>query len=136
MSYSGGDAAVVGESSASTNQGYVGIRFCQECNNMLYPKEDKEKKILMYACRNCDYKMVADNNCIYVNKLMHEIDELRHINPEVITDPTLPHTYDHPCPRCKTRDAVFFQAQTRRADDEMRLYYVCCNTDCMHRWTE
>ena len=21
--------------------GYVGIRFCQECNNMLYPKEDK-----------------------------------------------------------------------------------------------
>ena len=45
----------------------------------------QEKKILMYACRNCDYKMAADNNCIYVNKLMHEIDELRHINPEVIT---------------------------------------------------
>ena len=21
--------------------GFVGIRFCQECNNMLYPKEDK-----------------------------------------------------------------------------------------------
>lgn len=29
--------------------GFVGIRFCQECNNMLYPKEDKENKVLMYA---------------------------------------------------------------------------------------
>ncbi|XP_063585669.1 DNA-directed RNA polymerase II subunit RPB9-like isoform X2 [Penaeus indicus] len=116
--------------------GFVGIRFCQECNNMLYPKEDKENKILLYACRNCDYKMPTENNCIYVNKLMHEIDELRHINPEVIQDPTLPRTDDHPCPRCSTRDAVFFQAQTRRAEDEMRLYYVCCNSECTHRWTE
>lgn len=41
---------------------------------MLYPKEDKENKILLYACRNCDYKQVADSNCIYVNKIMHEIE--------------------------------------------------------------
>ena len=26
--------------------GFVGIRFCQECNNMLYPKEDKVMPIL------------------------------------------------------------------------------------------
>ena len=31
--------------------GFVGIRFCQECNNMLYPKEDKSNKVLLYACR-------------------------------------------------------------------------------------
>ena len=36
---------------------------------MLYPKEDKENKQLLYACRNCDYKQLADNNCIYVNKV-------------------------------------------------------------------
>lgn len=29
--------------------GFVGIKFCQECNNMLYPKEDKENKVLLYA---------------------------------------------------------------------------------------
>ena len=51
-------------------------------------------------------------------------------------DPTLPRTDDHPCPRCNAREAVFFQAQTRRAEDEMRLYYVCCNAECTHRWTE
>ncbi|KTG35189.1 hypothetical protein cypCar_00048605 [Cyprinus carpio] len=54
--------------------GFVGIRFCQECNNMLYPKEDKENRILLYACRNCDYQQEADNSCIYVNKITHEVD--------------------------------------------------------------
>lgn len=28
--------------------GFVGIRFCQECNNMLYPKEDK----VIFLCVN------------------------------------------------------------------------------------
>ena len=109
--------------------GFVGIRFCQvrrktlllfarnvktiqlfqECNNMLYPKEDKENKVLLYACRNCDYKQIADNNCIYVNKIMHEVDELTNIVSDVIGDPTLPRSEEHPCPKCKHREAVFFQ---------------------------
>ena len=42
---------------------------------MLYPKEDKENKQLLYACRNCDYKQLADNNCIYVNKVSHNMNE-------------------------------------------------------------
>lgn len=125
-----------GYDSHSEGPGFVGIRFCQECNNMLYPKEDKENKILLYACRNCDYKQHADSKCIYVNKIMHEIDELTHIVSDVISDPTLPRTEDHHCPVCGHREAVFFQAQTRRAEEEMRLYYVCTNPHCAHRWTE
>ena len=46
---------------------------------MLYPKENKDDKVLMYACRNCDYKQIADNNCIYVNKIMHEVRKKRNI---------------------------------------------------------
>uniref|UniRef100_A0A6M2E4E0 DNA-directed RNA polymerase subunit n=1 Tax=Amblyomma tuberculatum TaxID=48802 RepID=A0A6M2E4E0_9ACAR len=116
--------------------GFVGIKFCQECNNMLYPKEDKENRVLLYACRNCDYQQEADNNCIYVNKITHEVDELTQIVSDVVHDPTLPRTEDHTCPKCGHREAVFFQAQSRRAEDEMRLYYVCTNTSCTHRWTE
>ena len=60
---------------------------------MLYPKEDKENRALLYAvsdlkkvdlfalltysfkqCRNCDFKTLADNHCVYVNKIMHEIE--------------------------------------------------------------
>lgn len=33
----------------------VGILFCVECNNMLYPKEDKANRMLNYVCRNCGY---------------------------------------------------------------------------------
>ena len=38
----------------SAGPGFVGIRFCQECNNMLYPREDKQNRVLLYACRSVD----------------------------------------------------------------------------------
>ena len=41
----------ISRSKMSEGPGFVGIRFCQECNNMLYPKEDKSNKVLLYACR-------------------------------------------------------------------------------------
>ncbi|EMP27076.1 DNA-directed RNA polymerase II subunit RPB9 [Chelonia mydas] len=61
------------------------------CNNMLYPKEDKENRILLYACRNCDYQQEADNSCIYVNKITHEVE-------------------------CGHKEAVFFQSHSARAE--------------------
>ena len=94
----------------SEGPGFVGIRFCLECNNMLYPKEDKSNKVLLYACRlvgserrgeirsesffhlsrNCDYRQMADSCCIYVNKIMHEVDAITNIVTDVVSDPTLP----------------------------------------------
>ncbi|KAI4904808.1 hypothetical protein NFI96_026884 [Prochilodus magdalenae] len=106
------------------------------CNNMLYPKEDKENRILLYACRNCDYQQEADNSCIYVNKITHEVDELTQIIADVSQDPTLPRTEDHPCPKCGHKEAVFFQSHSMKAEDAMRLYYVCTAPHCGHRWTE
>ncbi|XP_063819845.1 DNA-directed RNA polymerase II subunit RPB9 isoform X3 [Pseudophryne corroboree] len=108
-------------------------------NNMLYPKEDKENRILLYAvskCRNCDYQQEADNSCIYVNKITHEVDELTQIIADVSQDPTLPRTEDHPCSKCGHKEAVFFQSHSARAEDAMRLYYVCTAPHCGHRWTE
>ena len=26
-------------------------------NNILYPKDDREQKVLLYACRNCDHQV-------------------------------------------------------------------------------
>nr|CAG4652328.1 EOG090X0J86 [Triops cancriformis] len=138
------------EPKSDSGPGFIGIRFCQEwsliiliflkridesSNNMLYPKEDKENRVLLYACRNCDFKQLADNNCIYVNKIMHEVDELTQIVSDVISDPTLPRSEEHPCPKCGHREAVFFQATSRRAEEEMRLYYVCTNSHCTHPGT-
>ncbi|XP_065826598.1 DNA-directed RNA polymerase II subunit RPB9-like [Oscarella lobularis] len=122
--------------STGKGPGFVGIKFCQECNNMLYPKEDKQNRILVYACRNCDFREEADNPCIYVNKITHEIDELTQIIADVTADPTLPRTKDRPCPSCGHTESVFFQSQTKRAEGGMRLYYVCTSPDCNHRWIE
>ena len=35
------------ENAGGEGPGFVGIRFCQECNNMLYPKEDKVATVEM-----------------------------------------------------------------------------------------
>ncbi|CAD5224390.1 unnamed protein product [Bursaphelenchus okinawaensis] len=116
--------------------GFRGIKFCPECNNMLYPRENLHEKVLMYACRNCDHAEYADNQCIYVNRIHHQVDELTQIVSDLREDPTLPKTDNHPCPACGHRNSVFFHAQSRRAEEEMRLYYVCINATCGHRWTD
>ncbi|KRX20351.1 Trehalase [Trichinella nelsoni] len=100
-------------------------------NNILYPKEDKSRRCLLYACRNCSY--VTDDIvsvCVYTNKLRREIDELAQVNVDVIYDPTLPKTDDHSCPLCNNSEAVFFQSQNTKAEpnnkvslDKM-MYYV------------
>ncbi|KYO25343.1 DNA-directed RNA polymerase II subunit RPB9 [Alligator mississippiensis] len=89
-----------------------------------------------WLCRNCDYQQEADNSCIYVNKITHEVDELTQIIADVSQDPTLPRTEDHPCQKCGHKEAVFFQSHSARAEDAMRLYYVCTAPHCGHRWTE
>jgi len=61
--------------SASDGPWFVGIKFCQEYNDMLYPKEDKQNKRLLYSCRNSDFQMEADIMCVYVNKIAHEVNE-------------------------------------------------------------
>lgn len=91
--------------------------------------------------------------------------ELTQIIGDVIADPTLPRTEDHPCPKCAHKESVFFQSHSTKAEvcslislgelsaasrclhrvfiqvnvllqEGMRLYYVCTNPQCVHRWTE
>lgn len=90
-----------------------------------------------------------------MNRITHEINEMANICTDVIQvrlssliemisnfklmlpqDPTMPRSDDHPCPRCRHREAVFFQSDTKKAAADMRLYYVCTNTNCCHRWSE
>ncbi|KAK4586531.1 hypothetical protein RGQ29_023610 [Quercus rubra] len=85
------------------------MKFCRECNNILYPKEDKDQKILLYACRNCDHQEVADNNCVYRNEIHHSVGERTQVLQDVTADPTLPRTKAVRCTQCNHGEAVFFQ---------------------------
>lgn len=34
-------------------------------NNILYPKEDRDQKILLYACRNCDHQVPSSSSPLF-----------------------------------------------------------------------
>jgi len=51
------------------------MRFCRECNNMLYPRENRERKRLEYVCqlKDCNYvERNVENSCVFVNELIKD----------------------------------------------------------------
>ncbi|KAL0368179.1 UNVERIFIED_CONTAM: DNA-directed RNA polymerases II, IV and V subunitB [Sesamum calycinum] len=90
--------------------GILPLAQLRTSNNILYPKEDKEQKILLYACRNCDHQEVADNNCVYRNEIHHSVGERTQVLQDVAADPTLPRTKSVRCASCGHGEAVFFQS--------------------------
>lgn len=46
----------------------VDLKFSS--NNMLYPKEDRSSKTLLFACRNCDHQEEATEHRVYRNNVM------------------------------------------------------------------
>ncbi|KAL3686924.1 hypothetical protein R1sor_013233 [Riccia sorocarpa] len=112
------------------------MKFCPECNNILYPKEDKQRKILLYACRNCDHQEVAEHNCVYRNVVNHNNkEEKTQAVEDVVSDPTLPRTRSVRCAKCQHNEAVFLQASAR-GEEGVTLLYVCCNPNCGNRWRD
>eukprot|EP00897_Mesotaenium_endlicherianum_P000700 jgi/Mesen1/10630/ME000894S10206 len=111
------------------------MKFCPECNNILYPRADKEQMVLQYACRNCEHQEVADKNCVYRNEVHHTADERTQVLQDVTADPTLPRTKAVRCAKCQHGEAVFFQA-TSRGEEGMTLFFVCCNPNCGFRWRD
>ena len=61
----------------------VKLRFCPNSNDLLYPKEDRERQKLVYVCRNCDYMMNADSDCVYRNSIAHTSDEVTAVIQDV-----------------------------------------------------
>ncbi|KAI0752579.1 hypothetical protein C8Q80DRAFT_1147052 [Daedaleopsis nitida] len=105
------------------------LHFCSECNNLLYPKADPQRRIMVYACRICAYDEIGENQCVYKNDLLTVTKEQLGVINDLTSDPTLAHS-DKECPHCKHTDAVFFQDQSKRKETRMILFYVCtkCNS--------
>lgn len=96
---------------------------------MLYPKEDKAEKRLLYQCRNCPYAELADSPRVYRHELITSIGETAGVVDDIGSDPKLPRS-DKRCPECGYNECVFFQSQQRRRDTSMVLFYVCL--ECKH----
>ncbi|KAB5538357.1 hypothetical protein DKX38_015890 [Salix brachista] len=101
------------------------MKFCRECNNILYPREDRDEK------SSCTLAATV----ITRNEVHHSVAERTQVLQDVATDPTLPRTKAVTCTVCNHPEAVFFQA-TSRGEEVMTLFFVCCNPNCGHRWRD
>ncbi|KAJ6551450.1 hypothetical protein B0H19DRAFT_1211177 [Mycena capillaripes] len=109
------------------------LHFCSECNNLLYPKADQQRRQMMYACRICAYDELGENKCVYRNDLLTVTKEQVGVTADLGTDPTLAHS-NISCPTCGHEDAVLYQDQSKRKETRMILFYVCVK--CNHSFTD
>lgn len=67
----------------------ITFRFCSECSNMLYPKEDEHEHKLMFTCRTCNFSEEATSTCIFRNILNNAAGETAGVTQDVGSDPTV-----------------------------------------------
>jgi DNA-directed RNA polymerase II subunit RPB9 len=79
---------------------------------LLYPRENRERRKLEYACRPpCLYvDRNIEESLVFVNELVKDSStRLEVILSDVNKDPTLQRTRNIQCARCGHNEAVFFQ---------------------------
>ncbi|KAI0251870.1 hypothetical protein BJV78DRAFT_1207340 [Lactifluus subvellereus] len=110
------------------------LHFCSECNNLLYPKAEQQRRTMVYACRICpSVDETVENGLVYRNDLLNITKEQAGVTTDLGQDPTLAHT-NIACPNCGHEDAVFYQDQSKRKETRMILFYVC--TRCNHNFQD
>ncbi|KAL9076513.1 MAG: hypothetical protein Q9161_000845 [Pseudevernia consocians] len=80
-------------------QEQITFRFCRECSNMLYPKEDRMTNKLMFACRTCQFSEEAISSCVFRNNMYNTVGETAGVTQDVGSDPTVgdPDPDVYPC---------------------------------------
>eukprot|EP01080_Neovahlkampfia_damariscottae_P010170 gene10170-2590_t len=109
------------------------MKFCVECNNMLYPAEDRENRKLIYVCRRCEeVREKNPSNLINKNTLTKtEEDQFKSLKlSELVSDPTLPRT-NYKCPKCKEEGSVLLQ---ERSTNAMSIWHICIS--CSNKWKQ
>ena len=150
--------ALGGEAAPRSEQKRRTVKFCEECNNVLYPSEaddpdDPLKKMLAYICENEKCGMYretirAEDSVVFrrnMKKAVVKIDDTEALQKlifqaygaaeDIISDKTLPRSRDVKCEECGHEEACFFQARGLSEDDSMKLFFVCTKPDCGHQWT-
>ncbi|XP_037927750.1 DNA-directed RNA polymerase II subunit RPB9-like [Teleopsis dalmanni] len=110
---------------------FLSLKFCPECHNTLLAREDDERHVLMYICRLCEFEKVAESNCVFINIIKKSVEELTYVNPKILSDPSLPRSDEHPCPKCKYPETTYFPTTDR---GDTRMFYVCLNLECNFKW--
>ncbi|KAK5058867.1 hypothetical protein LTR84_011131 [Exophiala bonariae] len=76
-------------SEGESKRGEVSYRFCQECSNLLYPKEDRATSTLLYICKACHATTTHDSACTFRQQLGANVQETAGVTTDVANDPTV-----------------------------------------------
>ncbi|KIV92268.1 hypothetical protein, variant 2 [Exophiala mesophila] len=76
-------------SEGDSKRGEVNYRFCQECSNLLYPKEDRATSTLLYICKACHATTTHDSACTFRQHLGATVQETAGVTTDVANDPTV-----------------------------------------------
>ncbi|KIH92424.1 DNA directed RNA polymerase 2 [Sporothrix brasiliensis 5110] len=77
------------EGDGDKKDGQITFIFCDECSNMLYPKEDEDSRKLQLTCRTCHFTKAAESSCVFRNVLNNAAGETAGVTQDVGSDPTV-----------------------------------------------
>ncbi|EXJ75820.1 uncharacterized protein A1O5_00327 [Cladophialophora psammophila CBS 110553] len=93
-------AASPSPSEGESKRSEVSYRFCQECSNLLYPKEDRATSTLLYICKACHATSQHDSACTYRQQLGANVQETAGTTADVAHDPTVGSAFPELPPLC------------------------------------
>ena len=109
------------------------FEYCNDCGGMMYPTKEEGEQVL--KCRRCGFiQKTSEEEIENTYKISTEIKHTVKDKIEVIkTDDlkTMPKTRAE-CPKCGHKEAAYWQAQTRSADEGMTTFYRCLK--CKFTW--
>jgi len=112
------------------------MRFCRECNNLLYPQENRANKTLEFVCRLCPYRDLSfSGSCVYEHSIIKDTStRLENVLSDLNKDPTLQRSKTINCARCSHNEAVFFQADVTLKSTKLKLVFIC--VACGFKWMD
>jgi len=105
-----------------------GIRFCDECQNILHPEEEKNEHRLLFVCKSCDYREYIqdttsmEENKIYQRDFVQSFAE-SFIDPDYCLDPSMPREKII-CPLCRYTESAYL-IDKEPGDKFLRKIYIC-----------
>ena len=107
------------------------MKFCPECENILYPTSKKKGKYLV--CKFCGYEKKINNKKDFLEEDYRIAEDLVHQNEiEIMEEEDLLPKVPIQCSKCNNSFA--FRREKYSDDGEIVLIFKC--TKCKHVWME
>lgn len=115
---------------SKSRQIYHNLDKTSYVKNIKLSKLIEKKKIKLEKITNYNF---TELNPIKWKKYQNDIDIL---NAEIFNNKKINTTDQFKCPKCKNNKCVYFQLQTRSADEGITSFITCISESCGFNWKE